>query len=267
MKFILITSILLLVSFRCYADENQLKVNQYLKEKGLETVVLFKNSEKKKSEFTFKINSKLTNLQKKSLIKLHNLGAFNASFIYRDYRLDMHNRFVSYGILQFLTQYAIKHKDVFLLRSLLNENVVSRGDGEYAESFDSIATIPLVLQFPDIDKFLSDAQIQALSSIVFFDWFEVNGDGSPDQYKKNYKTLLKQSQRLGKWLDTNLKGMILVMNDKLEYATFNEYVTGNHKVSDVNMFFCYLLEKYNLIKELEKYYEEPIIKIRSSQTK
>jgi len=253
MRIISIAILLLLMPLYSYSNENQIKVNQYIKEKGLESIVSFASMEKGRHAFVFKTGCKLTNLQKKSLIKLHNLGAFNASFIYMDYRPDMHGIYVSYDILRFLTQYAIKHKDVFLFESLLNGNIVSRGDGEYAESFDEVAIVPLILNFPDVDKYLSDSQVQALSAVIFFDWFEVNGNGNPNQYRKLNKVLSKQSKRLTRHLETYLKGMILVTHNKLEYDDFNKYISAKSNVPDINMFFSRLLEKYGLTKELEKY--------------
>ena len=245
-------------------SENLQIVNQYIQNVHLSHVVKFVGYEQRKNklglviQFRFNQNINLSYTEKKELIKLHNFGAGGSWHIYDDYKTYMHNQFMSYDILRFLVNYTIQHKDVYLFKAVLNNQIVYDGSGEYAQAYDEEATIPLLLNFPNIDYYLSNSDITNYGHILFFDWLEVNS-GTLEDYKEMNQKIKIQSPRLAESLEMHLRGMILVMKYKITFDEFNKIIHDTKDIKKSTQIFTALLKKHNLLKELDKYHYSELV--------
>jgi hypothetical protein len=207
-----------------------LKLNDFIKVDSKNHHMIYYND-----NYTIKRDRDFLN----NVIKLHNdIVDHSDSAIWRG---------TPYDILRFLVKYTIKHEDKYLFDAI--HDMVSQGDGEYAQAFYEETTIPLLLNLPNIDNYLPADN--GYASVLYYNW-EITG-GTIEDYKKMSNQIKKQSLKLHEALDMNLRGMILVMKFKITFDEFNKIIYKNKDVEENTKYFTKLLIKYNLLDELNKY--------------
>jgi hypothetical protein len=193
--------------------------------------------------------------------------------------------YTHYAFLGFITKYTIYHNNGYLLMKSMYGHPVY--DGEHAETLDDYTTIPLILFFKNIDKYLSEYDIDLLSdyfafvltrSISYDDVFYESGellgqilvpkkshpfDEIIMPYKFIKKILEKQSSRLATAIDVKYMKIIIRRNDhiifknnKLEALEYkDEKWLRKYKNKEINVIKLNK-ERKKIFKLKKPYYSE-----------